>query len=194
MFAARDEKLVRQGRRLVVIYDALDRSTDDWRTMYRIIRGLLQTALDMRSYRRIRVKMFLRSDQFAPGPIGDFPDASKLLSSAVELTWPRQELYGLLWHLLGKARGVQTASGIRVAELREDYPWMHRLLHDLQGMVVPCRFRDIERRWEKRQTLRRLRDDIEQQDVKLPPRRMGDGADGMREDLQSLSVFQRMLP
>ena len=301
MFAERDEQLAHQGRRVVVIFDALDRSADDWRTMYRLIRGLLQTALDMRSYRRIRVKMFLRSDQFAPASIGDFPDASKLLSSAVELTWPRQELYGLLWHLLANAPnppaairelvgggesglfgeddcgvrqfppdlvfdegrqrrtfhtlagewmgkgprrgfpytwipnhlgdvegkvsprsfiaalraaaedsrarhphhdyslhydsiklGVQKASKIRVEELREDYPWVHRLLQDLQGMVVPSRFRDIEQRWEERQTLRQLRHGVEQQDVKLPPSRIDDGAEGVRGDLEALSVFQRM--
>ena len=65
-----------------------------------LIRGLLQTALDMRPYRRLRVKVFLRADQVDEAEIGDFPDASKVLSSAVELSWPRQELYGLLWHLL----------------------------------------------------------------------------------------------
>ena len=301
MFAERDEKLARRGRWLVVIYDALDRSADDWQTMYRLIRGLLQTALDMRSYRRIRVKMFLRSDQFAPASIGDFPDASKLLSSAVELTWPRRELYGLLWHLLGNApnppkpireivsggdagsvaaddcgvwqvppelvfeegrqrrafhtlagewmgkgrrrgfpytwipnhlgdvegkvsprsfiaalraaaedsdeqhpthdyalhydsikQGVQTASKIRVGELREDYPWVDMLLKDLDGMVVPCRFHHIATRWDERKTVHRLNADAEQQEVKLPPRHIGDGAEGLREDLEALSVFQRM--
>ena len=306
MFAERDDALEREGRHLVVIYDALDRSADDWQTMYRIIRGLLQTALDMRGYRRIRVKMFLRTDQFEPAEIGDFPDASKVLSSAVQLNWPRQELYGLLWHLLGNASaaceemrtlmcggevregqadlfsvsgsemwrvpdalvfdearqrntfhliagewmgrdrrrgrpytwipnhlsdtegkvsprsfvaalkaaaensserhpdhkyalhydsikgGVQRASAIRVNELREDYPWVDVLLQDLRGMVVPCRFKDIERRWAEKETLSRLRKDIAREDVKLPPSRIDDGADGVRWDLELLSVFQRL--
>ena len=60
----------------------------------------MQTALEMRSYKRLRVKMFLRSDQVNETEIADFPDASKILSSAVELSWPRRELYGLLWHSL----------------------------------------------------------------------------------------------
>lgn len=306
MFAERDHALEREGRYLVVIYDALDRSADDWQTMYRIIRGLLQTALDMRGYRRIRVKMFLRTDQFEPAEIGDFPDASKVLSSAVQLNWPRQELYGLLWHLLGNAsdarkemqailcksevregqadlftcggsemwrvpdtllfdetrqrrifqriagdwmgrdlrrgypyawipnhlsdaegrvsprsfiaalqaaaessrerhsdhkyalhydsikRGVQRASEIRVNELREDYPWVDLLLRDLRGMVVPCHFKDVERRWEQRNTLSRLRTDMDRKGVKLPPSHIDDEADGVRQDLESLSVFQRM--
>lgn len=301
MFAERDDALEQEGRHHIVIYDALDRSADEWRTMYRIIRGLLQTALDMRGYRRIRVKMFLRTDQFEPAEIGDFPDASKVLSSAIQLSWPRQELYGLLWHLLGNAsdareemralmcasqtdvsgvggsdtwrvpdalvfdearqrstfhliagewmgrdrrrgypytwipnhlsdtegevsprsfiaalkaaaensrerhpdhkyalhydsikHGVQQASKIRVNELREDYPWVDVLLQDLRGMVVPCRFKDIEQRWAEKETLPRLRKDIARKDVKLPPSRIDDGADGVRWDLELLSVFQRL--
>lgn len=301
LFADRDAKLAREDRHLIVIYDALDRAADDWQTMYRVIRGLLQTALDMRGYRHIRVKVFLRTDQFNSAAIGDFPDASKVLASAVELSWPRHELYGLLWHLLGNAehppaalgdligegqsdlwtaggdgtrqvpatflfdearqrrafhaiagewmgkdprrgfpytwipshlgdtegkvsprsfiaalraaaedsgqqyprhehalhyesikRGVQKASGIRVAELREDYPWVDRLLKDLQGGTVPCPFRDIEMRWTIGRTLTRLREEVQQQDVKLPPSRIDDGAEGVRVDLESLSVFQRM--
>ena len=103
MLSELDQELVQSDRRVLVIYDALDRSADDWRSMYSIIRGLIQTALDMRSYRRIRVKIFLRTDQFERAQIGNFPDASKVFSSAIELSWPRQELYGLLWHLLAEA-------------------------------------------------------------------------------------------
>ena len=300
IFAERDAKLVDEGRHCIVICDALDRSADDWRTMYRIIGGLLQMALDMRAYRRIRVKVFLRTDQFNPAAIGDFPNPSKLLSSVVELSWPRKELYGLLWHMLGNAkrrpkqlldmigggqletltpaddgtwqvpsslvfdevrqrqafhaitgewmsrdtrlgapytwihghlgdaegnvsprsfiaalraaaedsrqqhphheyalhyesikRGVQQASRIRVAELREDYPWVDRLLQDLQGATVPCPFEDIEWRWKQNKTLTRLDEDIEQQEVRLPPKRLADGAEGLRADLESLNVFQR---
>lgn len=294
MFAERDAQLTNQGRHFVVIYDALDRSADDWKTMYQIIRGLMQTALDMRAYRRIRVKVFLRTDQLDSVAIGDFPDASKLLSSTVELSWPRHELYGLLWHLLGNAehpsaevqalihgsqseqqpegdtwqvldeatqrqkfraiagewmgkdrrrgipytwipnhlgdtegkvsprsfiaalraaaehsgeqhrhheyalhfdsikRGVQKASAIRVTELREDYPWVDRLLRDLGGLTVPCHFKEIEKRWEHEKTLSRLQTDIKSMDVKLPPRRFEEGAEGIRGDLESLKIFQRM--
>ena len=106
LFEKEDAKLNEEGRHFVVLYDALDRTADEWRTMYRIIRGLLQTALDMRSYRRIRMKIFLRTDQFDKAEVGSFPDASKVLSSAVELGWPRHELYGLLWHRLGNAAGA----------------------------------------------------------------------------------------
>ena len=100
LFQERDGELDGRGVYSMVLFDALDRCADDWKEMYRAIRGLLQTALEMRSYRRLRVKVFLRSDQVDESKIADFPDASKVFSSAVALNWPRRELYGLLWHYL----------------------------------------------------------------------------------------------
>ncbi len=32
-----------------------------------------------------------------------FPDASKVVGTRVDLTWPRLELYGLLWQYMGNA-------------------------------------------------------------------------------------------
>ena len=96
----RDRKLDSQDQHFLVLFDALDRAAPDWKIMYRAVRGLLQVALDMRSYRRLRVKIFLRSDQSDPAQVANFPDVSKILSSSVELSWPRRELYGLLWHCL----------------------------------------------------------------------------------------------
>ena len=282
------------------LFDALDRCSDDWKDMYRLIRGLMQTALDMRSYKRLRVKMFLRSDQVDETRIADFSDASKVLSSAVELSWPASELYGLLWHSLvngthgevvrefvsdelwkstkvgnllvffisrrlisnevaqrtrfhgisgpfmgrnrrrgfpytwipnhlgdteGRVsprsflkalrtaaehtaerypehdyplhfesikRGVQEASKIRVAELKEDYPWVDRALEALRGMTVPCGFDEIDARWKEARVLDRLTDDIEQDAVKLPPRHIDEDAQGVRSDLELLGVFLRM--
>ena len=316
LFEEEDARLNEEGRHCVVLYDALDRAADEWKSMYRIIRGLLQTALDMRSCRRIRMKIFLRTDQLDKAEVGDFPDASKVLSSAVELGWPSHELYGLLWHRLGNAksfsksiraalhrsafgdgnnafgngddewrrltvdkhdgfwrvphslvsdesiqrktfhsitggwmgkdrrrgfpytwipnhlgdtkgkvsprsflaalksaaedtrdrhadhghalhydsikRGVREASGIRVKELKEDYPWVDRLLKSLHGMVTPCDFADVAERWAERGALDHLRDEVESMDVKLPPSRIEEGPDGVRQDLESLHVFLRM--
>ena len=104
LFYEMDVECDRQDAYLVTLFDALDRCADDWKEMDRTIRGLLQTALDMRAYRRLRVKVFLRSDQVDESRVADFPDASKVLSSAIELRWPRHELYGLLWHLLANGQ------------------------------------------------------------------------------------------
>ena len=300
LFGDRDAECDRQGVYFLILFDALDRSTDDWKDMHRVIRGLVQTALEMRSYRRLRVKVFLRSDQFNEAEVGDFPDASKVLSSMVELSWPRRELYGLLWHRLANGpegsvfreflqpgdwpsvgvgghpvvwvprrlirdeevqrrdfheiagrwmgtdrrrgspytwipnhlgdsdgrvsprsflaalraaaestserypeckttlhyesikHGVRSASQIRVREVQEDYPWVHRVMRSLERMVVPCRFEEIAERWRNKQVVDRLVEEAGQDEVKLPPRHIDRGADGVREALESLGIFFRM--
>ena len=300
LFWKLDTDLDRRGVYSLILFDALDRCADDWNDMYRAIRGLMQTALEMRSYRRLRAKVFLRSDQIDESRIGDFPDASKILASPAELNWPRHELYGLLWHCLANGghgadfrefleagdwpsvqierkslfsvprssipneeiqrekfhkiagpwmgrdrrrgfpytwipnhlgdtegrvsprsflaalrkaaadtreqrsghgyalhyesikRGVQAASGIRVQELREDYPWVHRVLEPLRGMVVPCKFGEIEERWRSYSVLDRLNEQVQEDKVKLPPLHIEQGASGVRRDLESLRIFHGM--
>src|SRR5690606_24032460 len=46
---------------------------------------------------------FLRIDQLEDSHVTAFPDASKVLASRVELTWPVTDLYGLLWQYLANA-------------------------------------------------------------------------------------------
>ena len=298
LFEERDREYDQKGIYCLILFDALDRCADDWKEMYRTIRGLLQTALEMRSHRRLRVKIFLRSDQVDESKIANFPDASKVLSSAVELSWPRNELYGLLWHYLANGengdsfrrflwgsdwtstnvdnqqlfvvprgllskeddqrekfhaiagpwmgrgpkrgfpytwisnhladtegrvsprsfisalrtaaedtmdfrpdhkyalhfesikRGVQKASQIRVSELQEDYPWVHQILAPLEGLIVPCGFDEVTTRWKG--VLDSLTEEVEQNEVKLPPLHIDQGPDGIRSDLESLGVFLRM--
>ena len=300
LFQQRDTEFDGKDSCFLVLFDALDRCSDDRKATYRLIRGLMQAAIDVRPYRRLRIKVFLRSDQVVESEIGDFPDASKVLSSAVELSWPARELYGLLWHHLGNRpdgesfrtfldtgdwpsvevndrrvysvprpliretdrqrgkfheisgkwmgtdrrrgfpytwipnhladtegrvsprsflaalrtaaedtkderpdhqsalhydsikRGVQEASKIRVRELQEDHPWMHRALEHLAGMFVPCEFEEIAARWRDERVLDRLAEEMEQDEVKLPPRHMAQGADGVRKDIEDLGVFQRL--
>ena len=297
LFQERDAECDWKGVHFIVLFDALDRCADDWRAMYRAIRGLLQAALELRSYRRLRVKIFLRSDQADQTQIADFPDASKVLYSAVNLNWPRRDLYGLLWHGLGNGpagaalreflgggdwpsvhaderrsfwvprelvldedlqrerfhriagrsmgrnrrrglpyawvanhlgdtkkrvsprsflaalrtaaddtsnehpeheyalhydsikHGVQAASRIRVMELQEDYPWVHRVMTALAGMVVPLEFEEIAQRWRSSGVLDELGRLVEQNAVKLPPRGLEAGPEGIRRDLESLGVF-----
>ncbi len=83
----------------LIVFDALDRSSHDWRTMDQIVRDLLRTALWLKSYPRFSAKVFLREDQFER-TVTDFPDASKLLATRAELTWAPHDLHGLLWQTL----------------------------------------------------------------------------------------------
>ena len=300
LFCDHDHALDQQGIYSLVLFDGLDRSADEWPDMFQLIRGLLRHALDMRSYRRLRAKVFLRSDQADEEKVADFADASKVLASSVQLAWPRRDLYGMLWQYLGNGqhgeharrwlakgdwqtedigeqqiftvpaslasdedlqrerfhsitgpwmgtdrrrgfpytwipnhlgdaegmvsprsfvaalrtaaddtahhhrdhnfalhydsvkRGVQTASRTRVRELREDYPWVDRLLSPLTGVVVPCEFKKIESIWNRKGILKRLEDEVGQNEVKLPPRSIHRGGEGIREDLESLGVFRRL--
>ena len=88
--------------------------------------------------------------------------------------------------------GVQEASKIRVSELREDYPWVDRVLSPLSGKVVPCEFEEIKERWENEGIMDQLFDKWVDDDVKLPPRHIYQGSEGIRDDLESLGVFLRL--
>ena len=129
-----DAEFAKKNVHCLILFDALDRCADDWKEMYRAIRGLMQTALDMRSYQRLRVKVLLRSDQVSESEIGDFPDASKVLSSAVELNWPRHELFGLLWHFLGNGENGEC---LRTFLASKDWPPVN--LGERSSFPVPRR-------------------------------------------------------
>lgn len=101
LLARSDEQLVQSQRDLLLVFDALDTASDDLASFFVLIEGLCQLALEFRSLRRIRAKVFLRTDQFEDPRVGRFPDAAKLRASAGKLRWLDTELYGLLWSLLG---------------------------------------------------------------------------------------------
>ena len=300
LLEACDREFHDEGDYCLILFDALDRCADDWQGMYSVVRGLMQTAAEMRAYRRLRPKLFLRSDQANRARTADFPGASKVLSSAVDLSWPRHELYGLLWHSLANGRngdvlrdflgngdwsqerigglsvhavpqrlifdetvqrekfhdmsgpgmgreprrgspyswihnrlsdtegrvsprafldalrrsaadtadrfpqhrtalhydcikrGVHEASKVRIHELQEDYPWVHRVLNPLRGMVVPCEFGEIAERWRREGVVEGLARETVEGEVKLPPRGIDKGPVGILEDLESLRIVMRL--
>ncbi|HAE51491.1 MAG: hypothetical protein CMO30_22165 [Tistrella sp.] len=285
-----------QARHGLLIFDALDRTSNDWRTTDPIVRDLLRFALDLRSYQYLHAKVFLRQDQFEGRSVKDFTDASKLLATRVELTWGSLDLNGLLWQYLlntpadisrpivdlltelgcpingdadvrevpqrlrhdeslqkaafarlagqymgrdrrrgipytwivshlsdsqGRAsprsflaalrhaavntsenhpehatalhydaikEGVRAASGIRVDEMAEDYPWIRHLMQPLRGMSVPCSFDNVAMAWSTAKVL----DQLGTPDDRLPPEHLDQGPEGVREDLEKLGLLQRM--
>lgn len=86
----------------LIVFDALDRTSNSWRTMDDIVRELLRVVLWLKSYPCLHAKVFLREDQSAR-TITDFPDASKLLATKAELTWAPHDLHGLMWQMLCNA-------------------------------------------------------------------------------------------
>lgn len=314
-------RLAADGKRHLVIFDALDRTGSDWKAIRGLVRGLLQVCLDLKGQTGIQTKVFLRPDMWEDRTIWQFPDSSKLHHGRVILEWRRTDLYGLLWHWLcnhgdgaeifrnwlqskhhlsftateaggeqvypipaklrqdedlqqavlhdvatrymgsnrrrgrtytwlpnhladakgqvsprsfliavrdaqretqarghgevlhweGIKRGVQSASSVRVQELREDYPWIQTVLEPLSGQTVPCRDEDIMQRWENAQTVQAIERDrtatlspepsgsgeIDDERFYLPPHALADRSSDTPEkaliqELQRIGVIRRV--
>ena len=290
----RDDEYSWNGVVFLLLFDGLDRCAENWTGTTEMVEALLQMALEVRSHRHLRVKVFLRSDRATDRAIATFPDASKVLATQVELTWPSRELYGLLWHHLANGyygevfraylgedwhaiatsdhtvwpvprplvlnedaqrgkfhglagtrmggrswraqpyswirdnlsdahghvsarsfltalreaalhtadehpdhacclhhesivHGVQQASTTRIQDVQEDHPWIDQAMSALRGLSVPVPFDECVERWRKEHVVERLNDGGQ-----LGPRHLGDGAEGIRQDLETLGVFQRL--
>jgi hypothetical protein len=104
-----DNWLDQHQRHHLILFDALDRTADQWGQSNALMRGLLQVALDFRPYKRLRLKVFARPDQLDDPSIKTFPDSSKIFSPKTSLDWSRSDLYGLLWqHLANDPGSSQT--------------------------------------------------------------------------------------
>lgn len=89
------------GETRVLLFDALDHLHADRETADRLMSALFQVALELRlTTGALRAKIFVRPDMYDSAP-KTFPDASKLGANAADLTWSRENLYGLLFHQLG---------------------------------------------------------------------------------------------
>lgn len=238
----------------LLVFDALDRLGKTWDAISPLTEGILRLALDMRGYRAMKAKVFMRTDQSKDDSLFRFADASKIRSDEVPLIWRKGELFGLLYNTLmkeGEARqallrlagedpvddlsdllsdeglqealfyrvagefmgagpkrgrtytwlydhladtfgetsprsfitavrraaefrppakdtvidhngiraGVQTASKVRVEQLKEDYDWIKTVLDALDGLEVPCLPSTFTTRWKERQTI----DDLKKQ-------------------------------
>lgn len=99
-----DRRLDNASSKLLVLFDALDRLADSWVHIRPLAKGLLQVALDMRSTRNIRCKVYVRPDMLEDEEIVSFPDFSKLNASKTSLRWQRADLYALLYQCLGNAQ------------------------------------------------------------------------------------------
>jgi hypothetical protein len=101
--AAADQRLQSAGATLLVLFDALDRLADDWQHIRPLAKGLLQVALEVRSTKNIRCKVYVRPDMLRDEEVTSFPDFSKLEAGKASLAWRRADLYALLFQCLGNA-------------------------------------------------------------------------------------------
>jgi hypothetical protein len=99
-----DQALTDTGRIRLILFDALDRLADSWPEIRPLAKALFQVALDLRSCRSIRAKLFVRPDMLEDREITQFPDSSKLTGQKVSLSWKRTDLYALLFQCVGNAK------------------------------------------------------------------------------------------
>lgn len=90
------------GKTLLVIFDALDTLSRDWRRLTSLTDALFEAVWSLRARRAIRAKVFIRPDQLNDEGLR-FVELPKMRSGRVELQWSRADLYGLLFSRLAEA-------------------------------------------------------------------------------------------
>lgn len=93
---AADDKKRKQGRTVLVIYDALDTVASTWPRRKLLTEALLEVVWNMRAYTNLKVKAFFRPDQIDDESLR-FIELPKLKTGAVRLNWTGVDLYGLLF-------------------------------------------------------------------------------------------------
>ncbi len=97
MLRTADEVLTQRQGRLVFVFDQLEQLSNDFERRRDLIQGILRLTLAYKSYKNLRMKIFMRPDQRADDRIFQFPDSSKISGEAVLLDWRSTDLYGLLY-------------------------------------------------------------------------------------------------
>jgi hypothetical protein len=120
-----DQALATNNRRLLLVFDALDVLANDWDTIRQLTSGLARLALETGSRKAIRIKLFMRTDQFQDMKRKTFADFSKLRTAAVELDWRTIDLYGALFTRLWRTpessqAAKDLAEGLRIRGAYED--------------------------------------------------------------------------
>lgn len=108
-FVELDRALAGQGKRLLIIFDALDTLAAKWDDIARLMRGLLQVSLFLRSSKSIFAKLFLRPDMADDPTLWAVGDSSKLRYDEVTLVWARKDLYALLIQSLANHESTSAA-------------------------------------------------------------------------------------
>ena len=121
-----EQRLQREDSRIYLGYDELDTLGGfDWAVMARMVRGLVAFWSDYsRRWRRIRAKVFLRSDLFRRHAGMGTADFAKLAAKRAELAWSDAALLAMLVKRIANTSG-RLAAYCRSARIRFDE---HRVL------------------------------------------------------------------
>jgi hypothetical protein len=98
-----DNNLYVNKKKHIVLFDALNYAADDNDTIKKLLKGLLQAALKFRSFRAIRLKIFVRPDMLEDSSVYSFAGGAKVINNKFSLEWNNLELFNLLWQYLGNS-------------------------------------------------------------------------------------------
>lgn len=104
LLAERQQALRSNGKRLLIVFDALDAISTEWPRRRMLTEALFEVAWAMRAYRDMKLKIFIRPDQLDDDVL-QFVELPKLRTGAVRLTWNGADLYGLLFSRLALSSG-----------------------------------------------------------------------------------------
>lgn len=96
-----DQRLVSKNEVALVVFDALDRASNDLMKVAQITSALLRVMLNLRFAKGLRLKAFIREDVLAQAGAA-VVDGSKLLNNKVTLQWTQADLYGLAYFRLAQ--------------------------------------------------------------------------------------------
>lgn len=94
--SAGDRRLIKNGEKILVIFDALDALASDWGRLRSLLDALLEVTWSTRGYQAIRAKLFLRPDQLRDLGLS-FVELPKLIAGATRLQWNAADLYGMFF-------------------------------------------------------------------------------------------------
>jgi hypothetical protein len=156
MLRQADQALLQENRGLLLVFDALDRVSPDgdWLKVSAAIRALLRLILELKGFKSLHGKVFLRTDQYTRGNFTDLPDIAKIRATRVELLWSLTDLHGLLWQCLcngtpSEAREHFRAWSQEVSSMGQ-FSLINRLIDSIQSPGGDGASLNIERshRWE----------------------------------------------
>lgn len=117
-----DQGLEGEGKFIFITYDELDTlGGGDWTVMEASIRGLIALwAAYARRWRRVRAKVFLRTDLYDRYATIGGADLAKLAAGRVELVWSDRDLYAML---LKRIANVSESLSSYVQAAKSSVPW-----------------------------------------------------------------------
>lgn len=136
LLTALDDRVAASGRKFVIVFDALDRLAPDWDTTRRLTTALLRRALAVRSFRALRIKLFMRRDQFEDDELFAFADGSKIKNTRVDLTWTSMDLYRLLFERLAQSGKSASAFANLRASVATVLPFDSDVAPDVPKLLI----------------------------------------------------------